>query len=121
MKKPKPRPGIMDIELYIGGKSTVEGMPNILKLSSNENPSGPPLAAKQALILAGLSLHRYPPSDHLDLRSAIGKIHGLDVSKIICGCGSDELISLLCRAYAGPGVEVIHTSHGFLMLSLIHI
>tara|TARA_B100000768_G_scaffold50996_1_gene49703 strand:- start:704 stop:910 length:207 start_codon:yes stop_codon:yes gene_type:complete len=56
MKKPKPRPGIMDIELYVGGKSTVEGMPNILKLSSNENPSGPPLAAKQALISAGLSL-----------------------------------------------------------------
>ena len=115
MRKPKPRPGIMDIELYIGEKSTVKGMPNILKLSSNENPSGPPLAAQQALISAGLSLHRYPPSDHWDLRSAIAEIHGLDISKIICGCGSDELISLLCRAYAGPGVEVIHTSHGFLM------
>ena len=115
MTKPEPRPGIMDIELYKGGNSTIEGMSDILKLSSNENPNGPPLGAKQALIEAGNSLHRYPSSDHLELRQTLAETHELDVSKIICGCGSDELISLLCRGYAGPGVEVIHTSHGFLM------
>ena len=26
MKQPKPQPGIMDIELYVGGKSTVDGV-----------------------------------------------------------------------------------------------
>jgi histidinol-phosphate aminotransferase len=34
---------------------------------------------------------------------------------MICGVGSDEIISLLCQAYAGPGDEVIHTEHGFAM------
>jgi histidinol-phosphate aminotransferase len=39
----------------------------------------------------------------------------LKAEQIVCGAGSDELIALLCRAYAGPGDEVIHTEHGFLM------
>jgi histidinol-phosphate aminotransferase len=39
----------------------------------------------------------------------------LKAEQIVCGAGSDELIALLCRAYAGPGDEVVHTEHGFLM------
>ena len=34
----KPKPGIMDIELYVGGKSHAVGVENTVKLSSNENP-----------------------------------------------------------------------------------
>jgi histidinol-phosphate aminotransferase len=33
----------------------------------------------------------------------------------LCGTGSDELISLLARCYAGPGDEVLYSRHGFLM------
>src|SRR5690606_3443613 len=33
----------------------------------------------------------------------------------VCGAGSDELIGLLVRAYAGPGDEVLYSRHGFLM------
>ncbi len=33
----------------------------------------------------------------------------------MCGAGSDELIGLLLRAYAGPGSEVLYSRHGFLM------
>lgn len=118
MTQPEPQPGILDIELYIGGKSTVHGVQDILKLSSNENPNGPPASAQQALAAAATTLHRYPGSDHSGLRKALAGVHGIDVNKIICGCGSDELISFLCQAYSGPGVEVIHTSHGFLMYKL---
>ncbi len=42
-------------------------------------------------------------------------MHGLIADRIICGCGSDEIIAFLCQAYAGPGDEVIHTEHGFAM------
>jgi histidinol-phosphate aminotransferase len=63
-------------------------------------------------------LHRYPSSDHSELRAALADLHGLDRQRIICGCGSDEIISFLCQAYAGPEVEVIHTEHGFLMYRL---
>jgi histidinol-phosphate aminotransferase len=42
-------------------------------------------------------------------------VHGLDPARIICGVGSDEIITFLCQAYAGPGDEVLYTEHGFLM------
>ena len=113
MTKIKPQPGILDISPYVGGSSKVDGVENVVKLSSNENPFGPSEAAKEAFRKAGFDLHRYPSTGHERLREAIGEVHGLDADRVICGVGSDEILSLLCQAYAGPGDEVIHTEHGF--------
>ncbi len=111
----RPQPGIMDIELYVGGKGSGQ---NVVKLSSNENPWGFSDAAKEAYQRAVGQLHRYPSTDHASLRKAIGEVHGLDPARIICGVGSDEIITFLCQAYAGPGDEVIRTEHGFLMYEI---
>ncbi len=111
----RPQPGIMDIALYEGGATHVAGRSDAVKLSSNENPFGPSDKAKEAFQRAVHKLHRYPSTDHAALRHAIGEVHGLDPARIICGVGSDEILLLLCQAYAGPGDEVIHTRHGFLM------
>ena len=111
----RPKPGILEIAPYVGGQSKLEGVTDVVKLSSNENPFGPSPLATAAFARAGHQLHRYPQSDHLSLRRAIGEIHDLDPARVICGVGSDEIISLLCHAYAGPGDEVLHTEHGFAM------
>jgi histidinol-phosphate aminotransferase len=111
----RPQPGIMDIALYEGGKAHVAGMTNVVKLSSNENPFGPSDRAKEAFQRTVHSLHRYPNTDHAALRDAIAEVHGLDASRVICGVGSDEIITFLCQAYAGPKDEVVFTEHGFLM------
>ncbi len=111
----EPQPGIMEIELYQGGQSTLDGRTDVVKLSSNENPFGPSPKAVEAFARASRQLHRYPPTDHASLRNAIGEVHGLDPERIICGVGSDEIIHFLCQAYAGPGCEVLHTEHGFAM------
>jgi histidinol-phosphate aminotransferase len=111
----KPQPGIMDIELYQGGTSHLAGIKDVVKLSSNENPLGPSEKAIEAYSKAAFELNRYPSSDHNSLRAAIGKVYQLDSDRVICGSGSDEIISLLCQAYAGPETEVIHTVHGFSM------
>ena len=111
----RPQPGIMDIALYEGGKAAVAGMSNVVKLSSNENPFGPSDKAKEAFARSVHQLHRYPSTDHAALRDAIGEVHGLDPAQIICGVGSDEIITFLCQAYAGPKDEVVFTEHGFLM------
>lgn len=110
-----PQPGIMDIALYEGGASHVDGQTNILKLSSNENPLGPSEAAKEAVARSVHDMHRYPTTNHASLRQAIGETWGLDPDRVICGVGSDEIIHFLCQCYAGPGDEVIHTEHGFAM------
>ncbi len=111
----RPQPGIMDIALYEGGKAHIAGVANALKLSSNENPFGPSDKVKEAFQRSVHSLHRYPNTDHAALRTAIAEVHGLDAARIICGVGSDEIITFLCQAYAGPKDEVVFTEHGFLM------
>ncbi|MCL4136666.1 UNVERIFIED_CONTAM: hypothetical protein GTU68_042521 [Idotea baltica] len=105
----------MDIALYKGGKSHVEGIENVLKLSSNENPFGPSDAAKEALVRASHQLHRYPSTDHASLRQAIGDVWGLDPERIICGNGSGEVLMMIAQAFAGKGDEVLFTEHGFAM------
>lgn len=111
----RPQSGILDIALYQGGKAHIAGVANAIKLSSNENPFGPSDKAKEAFSKTVHSLHRYPNTDHQSLRQAIGEVHGLDPERIICGVGSDEIITFLSQAYAGPRDEVVFTEHGFLM------
>lgn len=111
----RPQPGILDIALYQGGKASIAGRTDAVKLSSNENPFGPGERAIDAYRRAGHALHRYPPTDHASLRAALGAGHGLDPERIICGVGSDEIITFLCQAYAGRGDEVLYSRHGFLM------
>ncbi len=118
MHKIVPQPGILKIDLYKGGASSVEGVSDVVKLSSNENPFGPGDTAVNAYKRAGHALHRYPSSDHLSLRTALAKAHDLDADRIICGSGSDEIIGFLCQAYAGRGTDVIYTEHGFAMYKI---
>lgn len=118
MALPQPRAGLMDIPLYEGGKSSLKGHGRVIKLSSNESALGPSPAALVAHADAASSLVRYPDGNATALKSAISDVHGLDSSQLMCGAGSDEILCLVCRAYAGPGDEVLHTAHGFLMYGI---
>ena len=112
---PVPGPGILDIAPYIGGDSTAPGALRPIRLAANESALGPsPKAVAAYRALAG-EIHRYPDGSAAALREALGRHHGLDPERIVCGSGSDELIGLLLRAYAGPGSEVLYSRHGFLM------
>lgn len=118
MTSPKPINGILDIAPYVGGDSKAEGVARAVKLSSNESAIGPsPRAVAAYQKLAG-ELHRYPDGGFNALRETIAEIHGLAPSRLICGNGSDEIISYLTHAYAGPGDEVLYSAHGFLMYPL---
>jgi len=118
MSNPVPRPGIMDITPYVGGESKVPGVERIIKLASNEGALGPSPKAMAAYRQAAEELHRYPDGGCTELRESLGNHYGLDAGRMVCGAGSDELISLLCRAYAGPGDEVLYSQHGFLMYAI---
>ncbi|WP_245912950.1 histidinol-phosphate transaminase [Litoreibacter ponti] len=108
----------MDIKLYQSGAASIEGVSEVVKLSSNENPHGPSKRALDAFRQSAGALHVYPSTDQLSLREAIGEVHDMDPERIICGVGSDEVISLLCYAFAGPGDEVLYTEHGFSMYKI---
>ena len=118
-KLPPAQPGIMNIELYEGGQSTLEGMSNVLKLSSNENPYGSPDGVRDAITRSIHQVHRYPSTDHAALRTAIGEVHGLDPDRIVCGVGSDEVLQFIAHAFAGPGDEIVYPEHGFSMYPIL--
>lgn len=114
-KQPTPKAGIMNISPYVGGKSKVEGVTRVIKLSSNENPWGASPNATKAYADLASELNRYPDGGHGALRAAISEVTGFAENELICGSGSDELLGLLVHAYAGDGDEVLFTEHGFLM------
>jgi histidinol-phosphate aminotransferase len=117
---PVPGPGILDIAPYVGGESKVAGVERPIRLASNESALGPSPKAMAAYRALADDIHRYPEGSAAELREALGRHHGLDPERIVCGSGSDELIGLLLRAYAGPDEngeagEVLYSRHGFLM------
>lgn len=112
---PAPRPGILDIAPYIGGEATVSGVARVIRLASNESALGPSPRAVEAYRAAAGEIFRYPDGASIGLRQALARRYGLDAQRIVCGTGSDELIGLLARCYAGPGDEVLYSRHGFLM------
>lgn len=119
MSAPVIRPGILDIKPYVGGQSRIPGVKRVIKLASNEGALGPSPKAVAAYKKAASTMFRYPDGGSAELRKAIGEYHRLDPECIVCGAGSDELLSLLCRAYAGPGDEVLYNFHGFAIYPIL--
>jgi histidinol-phosphate aminotransferase len=113
--KPVPRPGALQIEAYVPGKSKAPPGVKLYKLSSNETPLGPSPKAIAAFKAGADGLELYPDGQATALREAIAGRYGLDHRRIVCGSGSDELLSLLCHAYLGPGDEGVYSEHGFLV------
>ncbi|WP_298957698.1 histidinol-phosphate transaminase [uncultured Methylobacterium sp.] len=113
--RPVPRPGVLDIEAYVPGKSAAPAGVKLHKLSSNETPLGASPAAIAAMRATADGLELYPDGNATTLREAIARKYGLDPTRIVCGAGSDELLSLLTYAYMGPGDEGLYSQYGFLV------
>ena len=60
-------------------------------------------------------MRRYADGGAVKLREAIGRRHGLDPALVVTGHGSEDLIGLVARAYAGPGDEVLVSQYGYAM------
>jgi histidinol-phosphate aminotransferase len=115
MPLPEPKKGILQTADYVQGQSDIEGIDEVMKLSSNESSYGPSPRAIEAYHDAAGQLNRYPDGSQRELREAIAEVHGLDPDLVICGAGSDELIQLVTRAYVDRGDEVLHSENVFIM------
>lgn len=103
---------------YLAGEGRLQGVERSIRLAANEGALGPSPKAIAAMQAAASEMHRYPDGAALSLREKLAAANGLDPARILPGAGSDELLSLLLRAYAGPGDEIIHTVHGFAMYAI---
>ncbi|HEY3777406.1 MAG TPA: histidinol-phosphate transaminase [Rhizomicrobium sp.] len=112
---PEPKPGVLDISPYVGGRAPLGETETGFKLSSNESALGASPVAIAAYEETCGELALYPEGSARLLREALAEAHGLDRELIVCGNGSDELLSLLARAYVQPGDEVLFTAHAFIV------
>ena len=116
---PTPRPSILDIAPYAGGEAKIAGVAKPIRLASNESALGPSPKALAAYHAAAEQMFRYPDGHSTELRRALGRRHGIDPGRIVCGLGSDDLIHLLAEAYAGEDDEVIYSRHGFSIYPIV--
>jgi histidinol-phosphate aminotransferase len=112
--KPAPKSGILDISPYVGGKAKVDGFAHPIKLSSNENILGCSPKASAAYAAVADQLHIYPDGRAERLRAAIAAKFDLEPERLLFGCGSDELFTLICQAYCEPGDNIVQGQYGFL-------
>src|SRR5579863_10393935 len=108
-----PKPGILDIDIYVPGRSQAAGAARVFKLSSNESPFGPSPRAVAAYDEAKRLLGTYPEGTAQILRDAIASHFGLAADRIVCGNGSDEILTLLANCYLRNGEEVLFGAHSF--------
>jgi histidinol-phosphate aminotransferase len=115
---------IKNITPYTPGKPIEElerelGISGSIKLASNENPLGPSPKAVAAIKRALAGLNRYPDGSGYYLSQALAKKYDADISQIILGNGSNELIELAVRTFVQPGDEVISADPSFVVYKMI--
>ena len=115
---------IKNLTPYVPGKPIEElerelGITGSIKLASNENPLGPSPKAIAALKKAAEGLNRYPDGSGFYLSQALAKRYGVDISQVVLGNGSNELIELAVRTFVRPGDEVISADPSFVVYAMI--
>jgi len=104
-KIPAANPHVAAMSPYVPGEQPQGG--GWVKLNTNENPYPPSLrsleAIRAALVNDGASLRLYPSPDSAPLREAVARFHRFDAARVVAGNGSDDILNLIIRAYAGPG------------------
>lgn len=97
------------------------GITGSIKIASNENPLGPSPLALAALAGALTGIHRYPDGGAVVLAEALAARLGVDPRQLVFGNGSNEILELACRLFAGPGDEVLFSADAFLVYPLVSI
>ncbi|GIO36920.1 histidinol-phosphate aminotransferase [Paenibacillus antibioticophila] len=113
-----PKPHIVNLPVYQPGKPIEDvkrelGLSEVIKLASNENPFGcsPRVQAVLEEEIANISL--YPDGSAVELAGALAEYHHVNSDQIIFGCGSDEIIALIARAFFLPGDESVMADQTF--------
>jgi len=79
----------------------------VVRLSSNENPYGPSLAALEAMTAAFGLAWRYPDEYADMLVEDLAKLHGVAVDYILPGDGSGEILKLSAAAFTNPQKKIV--------------
>ena len=106
------RSNIHSISGYVPGEQPAGQ--RLIKLNTNENPYPPSPAVGDAV--RGFdweALRLYPDPTGKALRQAAGKIFGISPDCILCGNGSDDLLTIALRTFVGEGAPFAYTTPSY--------
>jgi len=110
---------IKKFEAYVPSKPDQElmkvyGCDRLHRLNNNENPLGPPPAARE--ILQRFRPARaaiYPSGDSYYLRQKLASVHGLDPDQFLIGNGANEAIAFVIKAFCQEGDNIVTADKTF--------
>ncbi len=99
------RPEIESMTGYVPGEQPRRA--EVIKLNTNENPYQPSPAVEEAIRRAlGAGLRKYPDPLATAFREKAAQLLGVEPDWILCGNGSDDVLTIVMRAFVGQGQPV---------------
>jgi histidinol-phosphate aminotransferase len=97
------RPNILAMAGYVPGEQPQAG--KFIKLNTNENPYPPsPKVARAVAEVLERGLQKYPDPMADAFRTRAAEVLGLPGKEwILCGNGSDDILTICTRAFVGEG------------------
>jgi histidinol-phosphate aminotransferase len=96
------RPEIEQMAGYVPGEQPQGG--KFIKLNTNENPYPASPAVSRAIgAVLERGLAKYPDPTGTAFRRRAGEVLGVDPDWILCGNGSDDILTIITRALVGSG------------------
>jgi histidinol-phosphate aminotransferase len=109
------RPNIRAMAGYVPGEQVND--PDVVKLNTNENPYPPSPRVFEAVraALTGDRLRKYPQPLGDDFRAAAGEVLGVDPESVLIGNGSDDVLTVLTRAFVPEGGLVVSPTPSYIL------
>jgi histidinol-phosphate aminotransferase len=110
------RPNIRAMAGYVPGEQPTGN--DFIKLNTNENPFPPSprvLAALQEALAGGDRLRKYPDPLGAAFRNAAGRVLGIDPDSILIGNGSDDILTIITRAFVPEKGLILSPTPSYLL------
>jgi histidinol-phosphate aminotransferase len=92
---------------------------SIIKVASNENPFGPSPLALAAIQKALVNLSLYPDGNAFYLKQKLAAKLGVEMTYLILGNGSNEIIEFVAHALLAPGDDVVVSQFCFAIYPIV--
>jgi histidinol-phosphate aminotransferase len=109
------RPNVRAMSGYVPGEQPRDGA--FVKLNTNENPYPPSPRVFDALrdALTGDRLRRYPDPTGVQFRQTAGRVLGVDPDGVLIGNGSDDVLTIVTRAFVPEGGLIASPTPSYLL------
>ena len=114
---PSVRPNIAEMQGYVPGEQPAAGTgERLIKLNTNENPYQCSAKVKAAIgRVVQQGLQKYPDPLATAFRVRAGELLGVDPDWILCGNGSDDILTIVTRAFVGTSDMVRFANPSYLL------